>query len=339
MHPVEQFLRLREYAYAARRVERMLPERIAQFHQVALDMQRPDLAAKVTAHAAKLQEIAQQFPSDQVQSETLLAAVNKARVITFEGLSQDDLMLIASTAAAAVGAPDSFDRLPFAACYFAFGAGVVIETDAEKPWRMCGLLVVREGHVWTVALDSAMKHSSFYPSNVCAYGAWVEHAVAVAGMLDILLDLGEAAARPSTLGPLALRRRLEAAIKAGVPPIRPPPYYVITPHATRVHDVVAAQTAREHAYRWDVRQHVRKRFLRGLGAIDPDTAAIFLERGYAVVFDASLDADLVARGLAPWQPDEWIAVKTWPVRNHIKGPEAAPYVPALRRVPALAAQE
>lgn len=34
----------------------------------------------------------------------------------------------------------------------------------------------------------------------------------------------------------------------------------------------------------------------------------------------------------PQGPDEWVAVKTWDVSEHVRGPDDKPYVPAERVV-------
>jgi hypothetical protein len=81
-----------------------------------------------------------------------------------------------------------------------------------------------------------------------------------------------------------------------------------------------------------VRKHERTRFLRGTGEVDPETAAKLLVRGYDVHFRPTpeVDAALAERGFPPQAEGEWVATKTWAVREHVKGPEEKPYVPALR---------
>jgi len=48
--------------------------------------------------------------------------------------------------------------------------------------------------------------------------------------------------------------------------------------------------------------------------------------------DPDVDAALAVRGMPRQGPDEWVAVKRWAVKEHVKGPEDKPLVPSLRVV-------
>jgi hypothetical protein len=96
----------------------------------------------------------------------------------------------------------------------------------------------------------------------------------------------------------------------------------------------AATPPRSPGHRYDVRGHEVVRVARGKLPIDPKLAHKLKQRGYNL-YDlgpiGTADADRVfKRRVAPRRPDEWIAVLTHWRDAHVRGPETAPYIPAVR---------
>lgn len=140
-------------------------------------------------------------------------------------------------------------------------------------------------------------------------------------------------------------RRIAAARadRSGVPMPVPRPYYVV-----RVRHHVVREKARSVArrrlpqcpwqlrHRFDVSAHERCRIQRGPLPLDPETRAKLERRRYKIYTLEQPSAEdqrrLVKRGIAPKHSHEWLAILTSQVGSFQKGPEGAPYVPAIRRV-------
>lgn len=91
-------------------------------------------------------------------------------------------------------------------------------------------------------------------------------------------------------------------------------------------------------FRSDVRGHERCRIRRGLMPLDDMTREKLRARGYTL-YEHQMDLHdddakrLRERGQPPKQRGEWVAIKTSWVDSYIKGPEDAPYRPAIRHLP------
>lgn len=136
---------------------------------------------------------------------------------------------------------------------------------------------------------------------------------------------------------LARRRRLS---------FRPPRYYEIAMQDS----LRAAPQEREegtghtHHYRYDVRAHEAIRIQRGPLPLDEKTRKMLLRprrkapEGYHIYENGAYlnpdDAErLSSKLLAPYRRgEEWIAILASQVKAHQRGPEDAPYIPAVRRV-------
>lgn len=138
-----------------------------------------------------------------------------------------------------------------------------------------------------------------------------------------------------------------------VPP--PAPYYEVklidrAVARRRAEESVEAQTPIEvlWSHRWDVRAHDRMLVRRGALPMRTGAADLLRKRGYTV-FEPDL-GDVLAGKPLTLPPEEvqaltlrgfdlptlgeWIAVRHVQVREHVRGPESAPYVPAARVVEA-----
>lgn len=120
----------------------------------------------------------------------------------------------------------------------------------------------------------------------------------------------------------------------------PPPFYSL-----KLKDALVRESGRITVQRWckppehryDVRGHERIRIARGQMPLDPKLAERLKKRQYRVFTVESLDQEtwrlLGERRLPPKRPEEWLAIRRCFVKNYTKGPEGAPYIPAVRRVP------
>ncbi len=87
-------------------------------------------------------------------------------------------------------------------------------------------------------------------------------------------------------------------------------------------------------YRFDVRGHECCRVKRGSHPLAPDKAEKLRERGYRVYIHRELSpedsARLHKRRMAPKSKNEWVAVLSYFRDGYEKGPEDAPFIPAMR---------
>jgi hypothetical protein len=120
----------------------------------------------------------------------------------------------------------------------------------------------------------------------------------------------------------------------------PKPYYtivlkdeVVDETANRTNESLHRRTF-EYSYRFDVQGHERCKIRRGQLPLEPELASKLEKRGYSVYTFESVPAEhlerLGRRQLGPKKPDEWLAIKTAWVTDYQKGPDDAPYVPAVR---------
>lgn len=119
----------------------------------------------------------------------------------------------------------------------------------------------------------------------------------------------------------------------------PPPFYVL-----RLKDETVTESARQTVRRWshpshrfDVRGHERIKVARGPLPLDPRLRVKLEKRLYKIFTIETIDQETWAllgqRRLPAKRPDEWLAIRKCWVKDYQKGPDGAPYVPAVRTVP------
>lgn len=124
----------------------------------------------------------------------------------------------------------------------------------------------------------------------------------------------------------------------------PKPYYTVTLKPNHIDEAVKAGQQRiarafQFSHRFDVSAHDRVRVRRGPLPIDPEQAAKLEKRGYRVYTMTDLSAEdmrLITsprrkKFIPPKRVDEWMAILSYRIDQYQKGPEDAPYVPALRK--------
>jgi hypothetical protein len=270
------------------------------------------------------------------------AVLDECHVLSFPNVSIEAFDDAWNATASIPGVPEVFDRLPFPVCFIGLGEGVLMDylEEADEtgigPVLAMGFMVTRDRDVHAVsAKTQGSRETMAIP--ICIDGEWDPSSVGIAWVLHAILTAMEEVqprrARPD-LSALSTRRAMEKVTKAGAPRMPPPPFYEVRIDGARFQEIVRSVTSvpREFSHQWDVRQHTRTRFLRGTGEVGSETAALFLERGYEIHFAPGADVReaLEVRGLPPPAEGEWIATKTWRVKEHTKGPDDRPYVPAVR---------
>ena len=127
--------------------------------------------------------------------------------------------------------------------------------------------------------------------------------------------------------------------RAGISPFTPKPFYIVYMEdkliTRRSKRLIANLRRSARTYRSSVREHSRILVCRGSLPLKPRTEKILEGRGYIIFTTQSLDFEtyhaVKVRGHVPKQPREWMAVKRVRVKNHIRGPEDAPFIPSVRR--------
>jgi hypothetical protein len=143
--------------------------------------------------------------------------------------------------------------------------------------------------------------------------------------------------------PTYLQQKRAERVLGGIPMPIPKPYYVVRVRDRRVAIDHARQVARRRLpgcpwqlrHRFDVSGHERCRIKRGPLPLDDKTRKVLEKRRYRIyTVNAPSPEDahrLAQRGVPPKAPSEWLAILTSQVSSFKKGPEGAPYVPAIRR--------
>lgn len=345
---VRSFLHLRLWAYEQQAIvdefDRAGPVLEASF-AAERDQARAFVArGEYERHAAEVERV-------RPSHARLVSAIDGARILSFPGASLDDYHEAWRAFESIPGIPDPFDLLPFPSCYVAFGDGVEIPPEragdeavafadrlGAKVLVNVGLLATRSGHAWVVTDWAKAGRSAVMAAPVFEHGSADTRDIGFGWLLYLYLlalqDRPLTAARPD-VSSLKARSVVDRTRRLGGRPI-PIPYYRVEIDRPRFREIVRSATRDpvEWSHRWDVRKHFRHRFLRGTGEIDAATAEKLLLRGYEVHFRPTpeIDAALAVRGMPPQGPDEWVAVKTWDVSEHVRGPEDKPYIPAERVV-------
>ena len=145
--------------------------------------------------------------------------------------------------------------------------------------------------------------------------------------------------KPWSLSQKTMRERKIKADKIDLP--IPKPYYTLKIRGDRVTEIADDTVQRlnkrsfQYSYQFKVQGHDRCKVRRGKLPMEPKTYAKLRDRGYVIyIFNNPGPSDaynLARRKQPPKRKDEWLAIKTTRVAEHTKGPEDAPFVPALRK--------
>lgn len=240
--------------------------------------------------------------------------------------------------------------LPFAQTFIGFGSGITIPPmhlemrgggleDAEYG-KLFGMLLDAEEGIW-----EAMR--LYYPDGTVAtamYPVWKDRAWRENVCMNLtpwvvpcLIKAIETSAHPVSrlVGDRAAKKlKKETGVVS-----RPPRFYSVKVSPTEAKDlarqVVGAGFARSLSYRFDVRGHWRLLIKRSTETLYQKERFSLEARGYTVgtsfrELGPDLAQALADRNVPDLRDGEWIAAKLVRVKEHKKGPEDAPYVPAIR---------
>lgn len=163
---------------------------------------------------------------------------------------------------------------------------------------------------------------------------------AVIGMINDYKTL--VVEKPKTSDRMAVKRWAK---KRRLKSIRPPMYYgimlqdnVVFLNAVRDQFEKSKDRKAYLNFQSDVRGHERCRIRRGPMPMGPRDREKYQARGYTL-YEQVMDLDsedekrLRERGMPLKERGEWLAIKTTWVNSYMKGPEGAPYRPAIRHLP------
>jgi hypothetical protein len=186
----------------------------------------------------------------------------------------------------------------------------------EEEVRVLGVLPVYEKGEWKQTLHGAMESMA---------------------VLELLSSYGTYKEQEFSRGAVYANRKLFTACGTDLPV--PKSYYTVTMKRGLVSQKGKGGGChgRRFSYRFDVRGHERMyKPKRGALPLDPAQKAVLLKRGYRVYDGQPVkkydEVRLIKRGHALPKEDEWIALLIRWIKDAKKGPEDAPYVPAVRRL-------
>jgi hypothetical protein len=257
------------------------------------------------------------------------------------------------------------EHLPFDQTLVVYGAGVPLsdadvlaiagpEAGEYNGLRLIADLVCADGTVWQFCLAANEEGDiGFFAQGLRNKDGWHSGMNlapwVIPGIIDLINSFKTVVHEtPRTLG---FRKRWEKYQKNVINHGRgllhpiPPPFYKVDLKQELVEERIrerASTMAQKHRtwqlqHRCDVRAHERIRIARGKLPLDPEIEQDLLERKYKLFTHNPVDADtarlMLERHERPKSHDEWLAIKVSWVKSHQRGPEDAPYVPALRVVP------
>ncbi len=275
------------------------------------------------------------------------------------------------------------EKLPFDYCYFGFHEPpkltdqqrvtydtVTAPGDVVAPYAIrMGMLVTRDGNVWTLLLSSqsaaiigdysefdspegeVMFTYSAYPERV--NGEWTHPLTLAPWVTNALADwvndhkVVSVEEVPRTLGFKRMCERLNKK-RSRVPRPVPPHYYAVTMRDQLIMEEdfdrrfpMSSRAVIDWQHRWLVTAHDRIRVKRGPLPMDPQVEKKLRKprpgsgNSYLIFKDSHPQSDLAKelwrRGVKPKRDDEWMAVLVSRIGDYVKGPEDRPLIPSTRR--------
>lgn len=238
------------------------------------------------------------------------------------------------------------ERMPFASSFLALVPPVAAPPQPNAPARVkqawvLGYYVTRNT-VIMVGLMVAAEEEGYLPFVVreMRQGVWLLPNQAAAWVLPSIMDwinehrtVIEERPMPSQMAQLR-----KTALPKELRRNPPPPYYTVVMRDDLLLRSVNRTFHQRHPrtidwqHRWSVRGHWNYRIRRGKLPLDDLERLQLTKRGYKVceadLIDFELWQELKVRAIMR-QPDEWIAVKKYWTRDHVKGPEDKPFVPSV----------
>ena len=278
-----------------------------------------------------------QFAADQA---VLLGVLEHARVVVLPAMFDAEGDKLRERAASMVGTPENlFEQLPFSATLFLYDISMtegLAQSDGHA--YLAGLLLTDTGLLWEMYTSPPTSNQD-KPWVAAVFLADEEGVDAVLGIPAMWLAWAHIKAMQAHGGPLLPTRQSlanrRASAQAGV---TPRPYYEVRVGGALVRRVLDERFEhdRHWAHRWDVRRHRRLLVRRGPGVLDNDARYNVEQRHYRVYQHGDDNEEVLEgfreRGFPPPRDGEWVIYRWVLVREYVKGPEEAPYVPSVRVV-------
>lgn len=256
------------------------------------------------------------------------------------------------------------ERLPFEVSFFNFGDGAPL-FDEQQGWlhalyrvdqadalgfapevikrlHHVGIVATATGDAFEVYHDPYESRFIFGP--FARAGQWLRAPTCFPWLLAALVEGINSHRIVYEAGKVSFGdvRRFDKLKKKGALPrsVLPPPYYVVYLKDQHVRDTLrglaGAGKRKQLDWRHDVRGADCARVWRGPLPIPPKVEKKLLRAKYRIFTvdhpDAETLAKLMERGIAPKQPHEWLAIRTWWRRDHVSPANPAlPYIPSVRR--------
>jgi hypothetical protein len=245
------------------------------------------------------------------------------------------------------------EKMPFPACFFAYGGGVPdpamresFETLGREVGNLHGHLVTADGLVASFRHTRALNQSAIQttidrdPGKTSKWNLphmltpWIINSlVEYVNEHKVLIQQGKNGLAQQML---VKKTAKTLNIKAPIPPA----FYVVEMKDELIRQQAAtrASAIKRHIdwqHRWMVRGHDCIKFERGPLPISEEHEQELVERGYKVFTvtqpDAPLFTALAKRGVPPKGTNEWIAVLSYWRESFTKGPEDKPLIESTRR--------
>ncbi len=242
------------------------------------------------------------------------------------------------------------EKMPFKACFFAYGPGVNETTQLPRSaflvgtdtGTLLGHLVCADGTVVSFrrsGVDTDVKIHCALEHNLI----WTRPETLSPWIINALVDYvneHKSLVEQGHHGAVSRTRVKQLTIKLNLQPTVPPPFYVVYMKDSYVRDAGTRQATLitrhiDWQHRWKVRGHDCIRFDRGPLPMDPDLTDRYTRLGYQIFTTSAPDAetftDLLKRNVPPKAPDEWMVLKKFWRNSYEKGPEDKPLIESVRR--------
>lgn len=225
----------------------------------------------------------------------------------------------------------------------ALGESTVNHRDVSLGGHHLGYTLGHTEEHGDIVLEHLEAHDRAGPITIARYfdGAWVGLMSLSPWVVNSLVALINENTAVVEVNPVTAAIRYEHN-RVKIDRLIPRPYYTLhlkprVIDASMRHNPTLGRYSFHYTYRFDVEAHERLRVQRGEAPLSDKDRKKLIERNYVIyepgmTLDEVLMAKLRKRGYPPPTSTEWFAVLTSRISPHKRGPEGAPYVPAVRVV-------
>lgn len=234
------------------------------------------------------------------------------------------------------------EKLPFPSTYLSFGGGLIgYDLETEKSDVLLGFLLTTKA-AWQFYAQPRSDGNAVLPVTLYSGNQWSDYSTKSPWCAVQLVDLINSYHMYIEEVPRTLKSKMDYEKLGkgyGFKKAIPPPYYRVKLQDVHIRERLEQgfHTTRELSYRHDRRGHECCRFRRGKLPMDSKIEMELRDCGYELFKQNPVDVNtfrrLSLRGLPYKAHDEWLAVKTYWVRDCVVGDESLPYVPSIHVVP------